>query len=551
MTAFPGPGQQLGRYLLQRQLGQSASTAVYEATDTTLRRTVGLTVAVPGASRPADFRNRLAREAATIARGGTGLGLQILDVGETAGLVHVVTQPLPESSVQGWLGALDAAVQRLAGPPIDGPTQLPGTSPVAPPPAYDPTRISRRPAAPPPGPATSAPSPGAPPPPPWSTPQQAGQPPPPGGLYATQGLPYAAGPPPRKRRTRLIVLAAALAVVLIAAAAMTWAYFSGRLGIGPLSGDDKAVAAVVADGVDAPDWADDEQVSCASDKLLHQRRAGDLQDDGVVIPDKGAERGWRYTGRWTSEDAHDLVEGLLDCTDDWADEVGSAWHLSSTSCLDDVGASSIAGVIADDALRPTDDGLDDDNDRTADALDKCYAADPEKPKGRVVPGYRSVQFNVATPTAENGVAELRAGAKVVHKSENATSYSVETDAGGERACLRARSVVTYGWGTSRTSESQLCGRSKPPRIWWAKEKSCTEAPGCIAYQLHVEGFTPYDDLKVHNVTDGNFNCGSSCDKTIEVEYDGRGVGNGWYFTFTPHGTMTAKVGKYSDTIRFK
>ena len=559
MTPFPVPGNQLGRYLLGEQLGHRDRVAVYDATDTALHRPVGLTVVLVGSPVPPDLRHRLSREAATLARGGSGLGLQILDVTEAGPAVCLVTPPVPATTVQSWTGALEAALQRVDAP-TEPPTQLPGSpsplqrhesqQPQQPqqPPAYEPTRISRPPQRPPASPVP----PTAPPPGPTAAPWSRSRPvqaPPPGGLYATSTLPLAYAEPPRRRRWPVLVAVAA--VLVLVGSLSAWGFFTGRLGFGPLSSKDKAAAAVIAEAVDAPAWADASDVSCASTRLLHHSRSGTLDDHGLIEADDAAAHGWRYTGAWQSDDARAFVQGLLECSDDWTAAIGRQWHLATTDCLADIGTGPVAGVLAQTDLKPRDRGLLHDNQEAAEKLDDCYAADPAAPTGRVRPSYRAVDFVLTKPTAQNGVAELSVGVKATAHGSDTTTYTAGTSMGGERACVDAKTVVTYGWGTTRSSGKQLCGTSKPPRIWWKRQPTCDAAPGCLSYALHVEGFASFTQLKVVNTTTGGFSCGAHCRKTLTTSSDGRGVGNGFYFDFTPHGTITARVGKHSATMRFR
>jgi hypothetical protein len=292
-------------------------------------------------------------------------------------------------------------------------------------------------------------------------------------------------------------------------------------------------------------------VPCASERLLRHTRSGALADHGLLVADDSAPHGWRVRDSWRSDDARAFTEGLLDCSADWRAALGEQWHLQDTDCLSDVGASAVAGILAQQELAPRDEGLADDNDETARRLDDCYARTPAPPTGTVRAGYRSVEFVLTDPSADNGVAELSVGTKVASRRGGTTTYRTETEAGGRRACVDARTVVSYGWGTSRSATRHLCGTARPPRIRWVKERRCDAAPGCVAYDLHVEGFASFEDLAVRNVTHGNFDCGTRCRKTITTGYDGRGVGNGWYFDFTPHGSMTARVGRYADTLHFR
>lgn len=488
MTAFPAPGSQLGRYRLGRQRGAYGAAAAYDATDTGLARAVGVTVVVAEPARPADLRHRLAGEATAAA---PEHGLHLLDVTESDTAVCLVTQPLPDRVVHPWLGEIDAVTHRPAGPPPAAPAPVP-----------------------------------------WN------------GSTPTEAPDY-----PRRRRWPLLV--AAGVVLALVLAGLGWAYSAGRLGFGPLSSRDKAAAAVVAAAMKPPSWADRSVLPCASDKLLHASRAGDLEDHGLIEADDAAPHGWRFTGRWQSDDARAYTQGLLECSHDWSTAIGRLWHLRSAHCLAEVGTFEVAGVLAQAELRPRDDGLADDNKDAAGDLDDCYAEDPPAPTGKVKPGYRSVRFVLTNPRVPNGVATLSAPASKVGRSGTTTAYSAPTTTGSQRTCLEVKAVVRYAWDTSRTTARRLCGTSAPPTVRWVRQPHCDSAPGCIGYEVRVGGFRPFTTLTVLTRTSGNFRCGAYCRKRISVGADGRGVGSAFYFAFAPHGTMTAKVGRYADTVHFR
>ena len=68
-------------------------------------------------------------------------------------------------------------------------------------------------------------------------------------------------------------------MLLVAGLSVTaWAYFTGRLGVGPLSTKDKAAVSAIADGVEAPEWTDADARECAADELVHESRSAELRN---------------------------------------------------------------------------------------------------------------------------------------------------------------------------------------------------------------------------------------------------------------------------------
>ncbi|HWM73575.1 MAG TPA: hypothetical protein VNQ53_07535, partial [Nocardioides sp.] len=168
-----------------------------------------------------------------------------------------------------------------------------------------------------------------------------------------------------------------------------WAYFTGRFGVGPLSAKDEAAVSAIADDVEAPAWADADARECAADELVHESRSADLEKRGVIDAEGD---GWTYTGEWRYPDASTYVEALLDCSDDWPEQVGDEWELESTDCLADIGASTMAGFFVAETFTLSE-GQEDADDARAEAvsaLDECYVADPPEPSANARPAYRAV-----------------------------------------------------------------------------------------------------------------------------------------------------------------
>lgn len=418
-----------------------------------------------------------------------------------------------------------------------------------------------RPQGPPPsGPPPSGPPPAGPPPyaqPPYaqppSAPTQFGQPPygpPPGGY----GAPPSYGRPPRKRRWPLF-LGLGLALLLVAGVAVTgWLYFTGRFGIGPLSASDKDAASTIVDGVEVPEWADRDQVECAVDGLVHESRSGELEERGLIERDTGG--GWIYTGEWQVADATSYSEKLLDCSDDWADQIGKTWELDDTDCLDDIGTDTVGAYFAQESLTLSDADSDDSAEKghakAIKELDACYVETPAVPKATAKAAYRAVDFTFAEqPDAANGKVVINTGGPGSWTPLSGTSVEIDTEQGDSQACVQAQAVATYPWGTTSESQARFCGKSQPKRIWWKRAKKCTAAPGCVAWELHYEGFKDFASITARYTSNGG-NClavSGSCSDTVTVVPGGRGRLVTWSFPRSYDGAFVAKVGKLKTRIR--
>jgi len=103
MVAFPKAGEQFGRYVIERILGQGGMGVVYEATDTQLHRAVALKIVQPSLAVGEEFKERFEREANTLARLRSRNIVQIMEYGEVEGTVYLVTEFVPDGDLFGWL----------------------------------------------------------------------------------------------------------------------------------------------------------------------------------------------------------------------------------------------------------------------------------------------------------------------------------------------------------------------------------------------------------------------------------------------------------------
>ncbi|MGH3350219.1 MAG: serine/threonine protein kinase [Nocardioides sp.] len=115
MVAFPQEGEQFGRYVIERVLGQGGMGVVYQAKDPALRRKVALKLVLPSLTVDKDFITRFEREANILAKLRSRNIVQIIEYGEVEGTVYLVTEYVPDGDLHGWLkakGSLDT-VQAL------------------------------------------------------------------------------------------------------------------------------------------------------------------------------------------------------------------------------------------------------------------------------------------------------------------------------------------------------------------------------------------------------------------------------------------------------
>ncbi|HEY3014830.1 MAG TPA: protein kinase [Nocardioides sp.] len=92
MSRMPSPGDQFGRYTLNRELGAGGMGCVFAATDVQLGREVAVKVIRPDLAGEEEHRARFEREAAILARMDSPHVVQVHDYGELDGTFYLVTQ---------------------------------------------------------------------------------------------------------------------------------------------------------------------------------------------------------------------------------------------------------------------------------------------------------------------------------------------------------------------------------------------------------------------------------------------------------------------------
>ncbi|TQL70185.1 hypothetical protein FB381_4114 [Nocardioides albertanoniae] len=371
------------------------------------------------------------------------------------------------------------------------------------------------------------------------------------------GLP----PLPRRRRGRARFVRTVLrwllilcVVALVAVAAVgAWAYATGQ--VGPLRGDEKAMARTLTLAGDTPTWADPEQLRCASESLVRDQGSTGLLDAGVVTR---TGSGFSYTGEWPSALAKQWYTEVLDCADgvgasSWAGQVAGAWTLEDSACLAEVGRPAIAGVLAVTSLRLTDEDVAAENTTATTALDGCYARTPEAPTGRASSGYREVTVAVTAPVVTAGVASIDdGGAEPTSGEDPELTYTLPVAKGDAEACVQATTKVTYAWGTVRTGEpAKLCGRSAAPRMEWRKvEHSCPKGtPKCTYIAAYVDGLSANQSLTVTYKPSGDFKCPAkkpTCKVKIKAGVQGRAQTDGILAT-GKDGRIQASAGSLKAT----
>ncbi|NYJ03010.1 hypothetical protein HNR19_003708 [Nocardioides thalensis] len=88
----PQPGDQFGRYRIDRVIGEGGMGVVFAATDTRLQRTVAIKVITGPLAGNADFLRRFHGEAAVLAQLDSPYVISIIDHDEIDGLPYIVTQ---------------------------------------------------------------------------------------------------------------------------------------------------------------------------------------------------------------------------------------------------------------------------------------------------------------------------------------------------------------------------------------------------------------------------------------------------------------------------
>ena len=327
--------------------------------------------------------------------------------------------------------------------------------------------------------------------------------------------------PKKSNKGLLIGLGTAGAVVLVLLLGTgAWAFFTGRLGFGPLSAEDKKAVTAIATNAPKPAWASDGDAKCAAEQLVKDERTDGLTKAGLITT---TGESVTFTGAWRGQQATTYAEGLLSCSGDWSKAIGKEWALSDTDCLGDVDEGAMAGLITTQVMEVEDAGVTKQADKAVSALDECYASDElTAPTATATPAVLGVDFAVQAPAVEGSEVAVRA--KAADSSEwtpvTGGKVNIPVREGGQEGCATFEASISYPWGTTKTSEAEACGKAKDRRLWWTKDKSCAQpkyAP-CSSWTLHYEGYELLSSVTIKLKLNGG-NCRSasgSCSDTAFV-----------------------------------
>ncbi len=106
--AMVGPGERLGRFKIQRELGRGGMAVVYLADDPELRRAVALKVLRPGLALDESHVDRFVREGRAMARLNHPGVVQVFEVGRTGSVHWIAMEYVPGPSLKTVIDGLHA-----------------------------------------------------------------------------------------------------------------------------------------------------------------------------------------------------------------------------------------------------------------------------------------------------------------------------------------------------------------------------------------------------------------------------------------------------------
>src|SRR6266568_273907 len=95
MQARLEPGNRIGQYVIEQQIGSGGMAGVFSARDESLGRTVALKVLSPSLAHDEDFRQRFLRESRTIAMVEESHIVPVYGAGESGGVLYIATRFVP------------------------------------------------------------------------------------------------------------------------------------------------------------------------------------------------------------------------------------------------------------------------------------------------------------------------------------------------------------------------------------------------------------------------------------------------------------------------
>ena len=301
------------------------------------------------------------------------------------------------------------------------------------------------------------------------------------GRPPSGGPPYLGGPPPGpppapRRRRWPIIWPACSRCCWWPVSRSPRGPTSPALRDRPLSAKDKAAVSAIADGVEPPSGRTPTLARCAADELVHETRSAELEKRGPIDADGD---GWTYSGEWRYPDAMSYVEALLDCSDDWAEQIGTSGSSRAPTAWPTSAPRRWPGTSS--RRRSRSPRVRKRRTRAApsavSALDECYVADPPEPSAKARSAYRAVVFAFDDLGPRGGRRHARGpGRRPTGSRRRPRRMPWTTDAGGRKGCVDARVEATFPWGTTSATDKRFCGRSKPARIWWVRREELHRTP---------------------------------------------------------------------------
>ena len=114
VALFKGRSLADGRYVLDEELGEGATSVVYRARDRETERWVAIKILSPVLARHLSLHRRFKREAEHLGRLAHRGIVEILNFGQDGDLTWIVMEYVPGGSVDGWIGEHGPMPARLA-----------------------------------------------------------------------------------------------------------------------------------------------------------------------------------------------------------------------------------------------------------------------------------------------------------------------------------------------------------------------------------------------------------------------------------------------------
>ncbi|MGH3335548.1 MAG: serine/threonine-protein kinase [Nocardioides sp.] len=112
-ASYPAEGDQIGPFLVVRRIGGGGMGAVFEAVDETLDRRVAVKVIAPHLAEDAEFRDRFAAEARSLAALDSPHVVHVYAHGDQAGRLYIATQLIPDGDLAHWIEDVGAPPLRV------------------------------------------------------------------------------------------------------------------------------------------------------------------------------------------------------------------------------------------------------------------------------------------------------------------------------------------------------------------------------------------------------------------------------------------------------